>query len=79
MKHSKKSHEYKVLKYMQQGGKLTPKKATRLFAVGRLASRINRLKDEGHDEISVRDYRVNRSTTVAQYYIDIHEAYLESL
>ena len=74
--HSKKSHEYKVLKYLQQGGKLTPKKATRLFAVGRLASRINRLKDEGHDEISKRDYRINRNTVVAQYYIDVDGSYL---
>lgn len=56
--------------YLQKGNKLTQNEALSLFGVGRLASRINDLKEMGHpihaEMITVKN-RSGKDVRIAQY------------
>mgnify|MGYP005626726251 CR=1 FL=1 len=58
-----------VLKYLREGGSLTPLKAQRLFGVSRLAARVLDLRKEGHLINSGRRKVRGRNgpTTVSEY------------
>jgi hypothetical protein len=59
-----------ILKYMQQGNKITPIDALNLFKCFRLTSRICDLKQRGF-EIKKQFVKVNSGKKVMQYWIDI--------
>lgn len=49
MKNAETSKKGRILRHLQSGRKITALQALRLYGAGRLASTINRLKNEGYD------------------------------
>lgn len=72
-KTTKETQNQKVLSYLLDGRSLTQKDAERMFGIGRLAARINNLKQKGWQvksrmiSVTGRDFTKVR---VAQYFMD---------
>lgn len=62
-------HRKRVISYLNEGNKLTSLEALRLFGCARLASRINELRNSGHDIRKTMIVVGDKKARVAQYYL----------
>jgi len=63
------TQHYEILMYLQDGGRLTVKKALLEMGVYALSQRIGELKQQGWP-IKSRDLRVGPRTVVAEYWLE---------
>ncbi len=64
------SQEKQILRYLQSGLSLTAYQALIKFDCFRLASRVNRLRNRGHD-IKTKMKEIRTGKKIAQYYIEL--------
>ena len=70
--HATTSQCSQVLKYLQDGGKITPLQALYSYNCDRLSARINDLRKEGYD-IKTKMIKLASGKRVAEYYMEIEK------